>query len=51
MQNPKEFGVKAMQPQPLEADQILSVLEFINTYVPEETEVESNEEKMEQIKE
>ena len=44
VQNPKEFGVTLMQAQPLDADEIKSVLEFINTYVPEEIEEITTEE-------
>jgi cytochrome c551/c552 len=44
VQNPSDFGVKLMPPQPLDSDEILSVLEFINTYVPEEIEEITTEE-------
>jgi cytochrome c551/c552 len=37
-QNPKEFGTIMMPPQDLNDEEVLSVLEFINTYIPEETE-------------
>ena len=32
-QNPKEFGIIMMPPQDLNDDEVLSVLEFINTYI------------------
>ena len=44
VQNPLSLGVKAMPAQDLDDTQVLSVLEFINTYVPEQQEVSSNEE-------
>ena len=36
VQNPLTLGVKAMPAQDLNDEQVLSVLEFINTYVPKE---------------
>ena len=44
VQNPSDFGVTLMASQPLDADEIKSVLEFINTYVPEEIEEITTEE-------
>ena len=44
VQDPTTLDVTAMPSQDLDDDEVLSVLEFINTYVPEETEVVSNEE-------
>ena len=35
VQNPSDFGVELMPSQPLDADEIKSVLEYINSYIPE----------------
>ena len=44
VQNPSDFGVTLMPSQLLDADEIKSVLEFINTYVPKKIEEITTEE-------